>query len=655
MNSIIQQITDWLKGILVSGIMDNLTNTFSSVNDQVGQIATEVGKTPSNFMPAVLNMVRNLSESVIMPVAGILLTFIACYELIQLIISYNNLASFETWFIWKWIFKTFVAVELITHTFDITMAVFDVSQSVVRQAGGIIQGSTAVDASTLATMQSTLEAMELGPLFAIFLQSFIVQFLMYVLSAVIFVIINGRMVEIYLMVSLAPLPFATFGNREQSMMGQNYMRSLFALGFQGFLIMVCVGIYAVLIQSVAFSTDLVFFQGTYNTTGASHVGIVVDPVNKIMIHCGNPIQYTVNFRTYKESYKDKHSKMTPKEDLVIFENTQEAIIDKETWERVQTLRKTIRRTDTIGTANPLTGLMFCADCGAKMYNHRGKAGNARDWAGRPTGKKRPDRDEYNCSRYDLGNQHFDDYCTTHLIRTAVVNELLLEAIKEVCDYAQNNEAEFMAQVCSASEDRQAKAAKAIRQRKQRSEKRTDELSRLIRKLYEDNVNGRLSDKLFEQMLHDFEAELEGLTDSITQDQQELDRISRETVNAEKFLALVKKYTDFSELTPAMINEFVEKILVHQAEGKGASRTQEVEIFFNFIGKVEIPRKEIELTEEEKAALAEQERRRAKKAEYNRRYMEKKRRQWKEQQEREKEQQEALELPAASTEKGERIA
>lgn len=655
MNSIIQQITDWLKGILVSGIMDNLTNTFSSVNDQVGQIATEVGKTPSNFMPAVFNMVRNLSESVIMPVAGILLTFIACYELIQLIISYNNLASFETWFIWKWIFKTFVAVELITHTFDITMAVFDVSQSVVRQAGGIIQGSTAVDASTLATMQSTLEAMELGPLFAIFLQSFIVQFLMYVLSAVIFVIINGRMVEIYLMVSLAPLPFATFGNREQSMMGQNYMRSLFALGFQGFLIMVCVGIYAVLIQSVAFSTDLVFFQGTYNTTGASHVGIVVDPVNKIMIHCGNPIQYTVNFRTYKESYKDKHSKMTPKEDLVIFENTQEAIIDKETWERVQTLRKTIRRTDTIGTANPLTGLMFCADCGAKMYNHRGKAGNARDWAGRPTGKKRPDRDEYNCSRYDLGNQHFDDYCTTHLIRTAVVNELLLEAIKEVCDYAQNNEAEFMAQVCSASEDRQAKAAKAIRQRKQRSEKRTDELSRLIRKLYEDNVNGRLSDKFFEQMLHDFEAELEGLTDSITQDQQELDRISRETVNAEKFLALVKKYTDFSELTPAMINEFVEKILVHQAEGKGASRTQEVEIFFNFIGKVEIPRKEIELTEEEKAALAEQERRRAKKAEYNRRYMEKKRRQWKEQQEREKEQQEALELPAASTEKGERIA
>ena len=361
--------------------------------------------------------------------------------------------------------------------------------------------------------------------------------------------------------------------------------------------------------------------------------------------------HTVNFRTYKESYKDKRVKMTPKEDLVIFENTQEAIIDKETWERVQTLRKTIRRTDSIGKANPLTGLMFCADCGAKMYNHRGKAGNARDWAGRPNGKKRPDRDEYNCSRYDLGNQHYDKYCTTHLIRTAVVNELLLEAIKGVCDYALNNEAEFMAQVCSASEDRQEKAARAIRQRKQRNEKRTDELTRLIRKLYEDNVSGRLSDTLFEQMLRDFEAELSDLTEIISQDQQELERISRETINAEKFLTLVRKYTDFSELTPAMINEFVEKILVHQAQGKGASRTQEIEIFFNFVGKVDIPHKEVELTEEEKAALAEQERRRAKKAEYNRRYMEKKRRQWKEQ----REQEQAKQLPLAAEQKGEHIA
>lgn len=248
---------DWLKELLVTGIMGNLTNTFDSVNAQVGQIATEVGMTPSAFSPAIFNMIKNLSENVIMPIAGLFLTFIACYELIQLVISHNNLANFETWIFFKWVFKTFVAVTLITNTMNITMAVFDVAHHVVSQAGGIITGSTAIDASTLATMQSNLEAMEVGELLGIFLMSFIVQFLVYILSALIFVIVYARMIEIYLMVSLAPLPFATFGNKEQSMIGQNYLRSLFALGFQGFLIMVCVGIYAVLIQSIAFSSDII--------------------------------------------------------------------------------------------------------------------------------------------------------------------------------------------------------------------------------------------------------------------------------------------------------------------------------------------------------------------------------------------------------------
>lgn len=257
MDSILQSIEDWFRGLLVSGIMDNLTNTFDSVNNQVGQIATEVGQTPANFSPAVYNMIRTLSENVIMPIAGLILTFIACYELIQLVVGHNNLANFETWIFWKWIFKTFVAVTLITNTMNITMAVFDVAQHVVSQAGGLISGSTAVDASTLATMQSALEAMDIGPLLSIYLQSLIVQFLMYILSSLIFVIVYARMIEIYLMVSLAPIPFATFGNREQSMIGQNYLRSLFALGFQGFLIMVCVGIYAVLIQTVAFSSDII--------------------------------------------------------------------------------------------------------------------------------------------------------------------------------------------------------------------------------------------------------------------------------------------------------------------------------------------------------------------------------------------------------------
>lgn len=257
MNSILQAINDWMRGLLVSGIMNNLTNTFDNVNAQVAQIATDVGQTPANYAPAVFTLIQNLSETVIMPIAGIILTFIACYELIQLVIGHNNLANFETWIFWKWIFKTFVAVTLITNTFNITMAVFDVAQWVVQRSGGLISGSTAIDASTLATMQTTLEAMEVGPLLAIFLQSFIVQFLIYILTVVIFVIINGRMIEIYLMVSMAPIPFATFGNKEQSMMGQNYLRSLFAIGFQGFLIMVCVGIYAVLIQTVAFTSDII--------------------------------------------------------------------------------------------------------------------------------------------------------------------------------------------------------------------------------------------------------------------------------------------------------------------------------------------------------------------------------------------------------------
>lgn len=257
MDSVIQKITEWLKEMLVDAIMGNLSGLFDSVNNQVGEIASDVGMTPANFSPGVFAMVRNISENVIIPIAGLILTFIACYELIQMIIDHNNLANFETWIFFKWVFKTFVAVMLITNTFNITMAVFDVAQHVVNASAGIISADTAVDASALEAMEDTLNAMELGPLLGLFLQSLIVQITMSALSVVIFVIVYGRMVEIYLMTSLAPIPFSTFGNREQSQVGQNYLRSLFALGFQGFLIMICVGIYAVLIQSVAFSDDII--------------------------------------------------------------------------------------------------------------------------------------------------------------------------------------------------------------------------------------------------------------------------------------------------------------------------------------------------------------------------------------------------------------
>ncbi len=257
MDSIIQQITDWLKEVLVAAIMGNLSGMFESVNDQVGEIATSVGRTPASFSPEVFAMVRNISESVIIPIAGLILTFIACYELIQMIIDHNNLANFETWIFFKWVFKTFAAVLLITNTFNITMAVFDVAQNVVNASAGIISGDTAIDASALEAMEDTLMRMDLGPLIGLFLQSFIVQVTMSALAIVIFIIVYGRMIEIYLLVSLAPIPFSTFANREQSSVGQNYLRALLAIGFQGFLIMICVGIYAVLVQSVAFSDDII--------------------------------------------------------------------------------------------------------------------------------------------------------------------------------------------------------------------------------------------------------------------------------------------------------------------------------------------------------------------------------------------------------------
>ena len=257
MDSILEQITDWLKEMLVSGIMQNLSGMFDSVNQRVGDITTQVGTTPAVFSPGIFSMIQNVSESVIVPIAGMILTFIACYELIQMIIDHNNLANFETWIFFKWVFKTFMAVTIITNCFNITMAVFDVAQQVISGAGGIISGSTAIDDAALQGMRQTIEAMDLGPLLGLYLQSFVVQTTMWVLGILIFVIVYGRMIEIYLMVSLAPIPFSTFGNREQSQVGQNYLRSLFAIGFQGFLILVCVGIYAVLIQSVAFSQDII--------------------------------------------------------------------------------------------------------------------------------------------------------------------------------------------------------------------------------------------------------------------------------------------------------------------------------------------------------------------------------------------------------------
>lgn len=344
--------------------------------------------------------------------------------------------------------------------------------------------------------------------------------------------------------------------------------------------------------------------------------------------------HTVNFRSYKESYKDKRAKRTPKEDWVIFKNTQEAIVSEEMWNKVQELRKTVRRTDTVGEANPFTGLLYCADCGAKMYNHRGGAGRARNWKGKLNGKRRPDRDEYNCSTYNLSRQSYDKQCSQHYIRTEVVRKLVLETIKAVSDYVITNEEEFINRIYSTSRDKQKESIRSLKRKIAQDTKRVNELNMLMKKLYEDNINGKLSDKRFEFMLSEFENEQDTLEISMENAKAEIEKYESDTVRADKFIELVKRYTDFSELTTPMLNEFVEKILVHEADYSSGERVQEVEIYLNFIGKFELPVKEP--TAEEIAEHEKLKARRAKKAEYNRRYMEKRRKRIAEEEQKSKE-------------------
>ena len=256
MERIFEQMTSWIKGWIVDALMVLLERMFDNINNRVGQVASDVATSPANFTPGVFNLMREVSNNAVMPIAGMILTFIACYELIQLVIAHNNLANFETWIFFKWIFKTFVAVMLITNCFDITMAIFDVAGHVITSSGAIIQNSTAVDGSGLAQLRTTLEGMSIGGLLPLFGEIFLLSIGIKIMSMMIFLVIYGRMIEIYLMLSLAPLPFSTFGNREQSQIGQNYVKSLVALGFQGFLIVICVAIYAVLIQNVTISSDI---------------------------------------------------------------------------------------------------------------------------------------------------------------------------------------------------------------------------------------------------------------------------------------------------------------------------------------------------------------------------------------------------------------
>ena len=257
LDSVFEAIEEWIRTLLTNMVDSNLTTMFADVNEKTGQIASQVGQTPQGWNSGIYSMIQNLSNSVIMPIAGIIITFVLCYELISMLTEKNNMHDIDTWMFFKYFFKMMIAVYLVSNTFTITMAVFDLGQSVVNSAAGVISGETAIDVSALiAQMDTVMESMEIGELVVLALETLLVSFCMKVMSIVITIICYGRMIEIYLYTSVAPIPFATMTNREWGQIGNNYFRGLFALAFQAFLMMVCVGIYGVLVATIHISADI---------------------------------------------------------------------------------------------------------------------------------------------------------------------------------------------------------------------------------------------------------------------------------------------------------------------------------------------------------------------------------------------------------------
>lgn len=257
-DGIFEAIEEWMRELLSGMITTNLSTMFADVNEKTGEIAAQVGQTPQGWNSGIFSMIQNLSNSVIVPIAGMIITFVLCYELISMITERNNMHDIDTFMFFKYFVKMWIAVYLVSNTFTITMAVFDVGQSVVNSAAGVINQNTAINIdSVLSNMESTLEAMEMGELVVLALETLLVSFCMKIMSVVITVIMFGRMIEIYLFTSVAPIPFATLTNKEWGQIGTNYLRGLFALAFQAFLMMVCVGIYAVLVSSIQVSDNLI--------------------------------------------------------------------------------------------------------------------------------------------------------------------------------------------------------------------------------------------------------------------------------------------------------------------------------------------------------------------------------------------------------------
>lgn len=325
---------------------------------------------------------------------------------------------------------------------------------------------------------------------------------------------------------------------------------------------------------------------------------------------------TVNFRTKKLSYKDKVAVKNDSDEIVVFTDTHEAIIDRKTWYMVQELRKTKRRINTEGESNPFVGKIFCADCGGKMhYRNEGKRAG-RKWRGLPDGSVRTTPACYNCGNYNNSHDQSGKVCCSHNIQAKVIDQFVLETIQYACKSVRMDERAFVESIRSASEIREQSEAKKLKAALKHQEKRYAELDILLKKVYEDNALGRLPDKRYEMLSAGYEKEQAELEQSIKACREQLTQYDEDTDRTEEFLALVHKYTDITELTPVIINEFVDKILVHKAEKIDGERVMEIEIYLNFIGKVELPAQE--LTEEELAEIKEKQRLRERNAMYQRR-------------------------------------
>ena len=325
---------------------------------------------------------------------------------------------------------------------------------------------------------------------------------------------------------------------------------------------------------------------------------------------------TVNFRTKKLSYKDKTAVRNDSDEIVVFTDTHEAIIDRKTWYMVQELRKTKRRINTEGETNPFVGKIFCADCGGKMhYRNEGKRAG-RNWRGLPDGSVRTTPACYNCGNYNNSHDQSGKVCCSHNIQAKVIDQFVLETIQYACKSVRMDERAFVESIRSASEIREQSEAKKLKAALKHQEKRYAELDILLKKVYEDNALGRLPDKRYEMLSAGYEKEQAELEQSIKACREQLTQYDEDTDRTEEFLALVHKYTDITELTPVIINEFVDKILVHKAEKIDGERVMEIEIYLNFIGKVELPAQE--LTEEELAEIKEKQRLRERNAMYQRR-------------------------------------